>query len=237
MLDCGVVAAASSLAESNGSLATSNSNLIHTQSKNSPLNSHSYPVKSNPSSSAASKVAQQSSAVLCTTSHHHSLPIITTHYNPPPLTTTHHQSIVPSPFNIILWLKSRRVLRSLKIETGGPFSVTNTYLEYLDPWQVTTLFDPHQISSPHQTPAHLGREAYGVLNPHLCCSTLLERVASEMVSTYMCVRVCMCVYIYVHVCVYACECVSVGVREGGDKRLPIYNGSQQSSCCIPLAAH
>ena len=81
---------------------------------------------------------------------------------------------IPSPLNILNWLREKRLLRVIKGESGTAFSSSSTFLCYVDPWTVTYMQDPVQVFL-HYIPLFLSRTEYffiQIASPHLTFATL-----------------------------------------------------------------
>lgn len=86
--------------------------------------------------------------------------------------------VPPSPFNILNWMKQTRTLRVLKQGSNTSFSTQQTYLSYIDPWQVTSIVDHAQQQSPEATFANLGRQKYCPLGFENTGDSFIDRIVS-----------------------------------------------------------
>jgi hypothetical protein len=86
--------------------------------------------------------------------------------------------VPPSPFNILNWMKQTRTLRVLKQGTNTSFSSQQTYLSYVDPWQVTSIVDHAQQQSPETTFANLGRQKYCPLGFENTGDSFIDRIVN-----------------------------------------------------------
>ena len=86
---------------------------------------------------------------------------------------------LPTPYNILNWMKDLRVLRVCKTDRMSLTAFASSpqsLLCYVDPWQVTIIDDPAQILSPHLTDATLGRSRYCPLNYEHTGETFMSQV-------------------------------------------------------------